>query len=348
MKTLKFFISIVMTISLLFVAKAQSTAIQKHEKVAVVEADVIGIDISPKIAGEIIRRELMKLNLYNVADSYDQQYIMDRNSIQIEGCYSVYCLQEIADVFDVDKIITGSFTRLNNSIIITIKLFDTNSNTWAKMSTETFNDIPDQINLMVSFTLRTLLELDYDVEMYRRLTSDVSFYRNVELMEREEAKQSGPRFGVGFLTGDAKAVITAPKEVGGADGFPIISHIGYQFEKVFISSGSTHALMEFLPTISGLEQGIIIPAMNILLGVRNSKTGFEFGMGYNISAFKENIAPPNAQMELEPIITSGLLIGVGKTFKSGRLNFPVNLYYIPGKNNTHRFGMTFGYNITKV
>jgi len=347
MKAFKFLLVLTNLLILSTISFTQSVVIQKHEKVGVVEADVIGLDLEPKIAGELIRRELMKLNLFNVADSYDQQYILDRNNIQIEGCYSVYCLQEISKVFEVDKILTGTISRLNKSIIVTVKIFDSATNTWSKMSTDTYNDIPEQLPTMISFTLRNLLSQEYDLEMYRRLTSDVSFYRNVELMEREEANLSGPRFGVGFLTGDAKRAITAPKENGGANGFPVISHLGYQFEKVFISSGNTHALMEFLPTISGLEQGLIIPAMNILLGVRNSKTGLEFGMGYNISLFKEDKALLGETMRLETVFSSGLLIGAGKTFKSGRLNFPINAYYIPGKNNTHRFGLTFGFNLSR-
>src|SRR5690606_5929528 len=89
-----------------------------NEVLTVVDVDVIGIEYTPRLAGEMLRRELMKLNMYNVADYYDQAYIMERNSISITGCYSVYCLQEIGQVFKVDKILTGSITRINRSIVV--------------------------------------------------------------------------------------------------------------------------------------------------------------------------------------------------------------------------------------
>ena len=329
--------------------KIHGQVISSNQKVGVVEVDVIGLDLEPRLAGEMLRREVMKLNLFNVADSYDQQYILDRNDIKLGGCYSVYCLQEIAEAFEVDKILTGTITRINKSVIITVKIFDTKTKGWQRMSTDTYNDIPDQLTSMIAFTLRQLLEQDFDKEMYRRLTSDVSFYKNVELMEKEEANLSGPRFGVGYLMGAAGEVMTAPKEKGGLGGLPLVSHIGYQFEKVFISSGNTHALVEFLPIISGVEQGTVIPSLNILLGMRNSKSGWELGLGYNFAVGKKKVIEKNDPLDYQYkfAFTSGLLVAVGKTFKSGRLNFPVNIYYIPGVDNSHRMGITLGFNIPR-
>ena len=46
----------------------------------------------------------------------------------------------------------------------------------------------------------------------------------------------------------------------------------------------------------------------------------------------------------EYTIGSGIVIAVGKTFRSGRLNIPVNAFYIPGKN-TQRYGISFDFNI---
>src|SRR5690606_36706794 len=114
------------------------------------------------------------------------------------------------------------------------------------------------------------------------------------------------------------------------------------------SSGNTHALVEFLPTLSGLEQGILMPALNILLGVRNSRTGLEFAMGYNMIVGKNKyFNESTSEYNYKVALNSGLLFAIGKTFKSGRLNFPVNVYYIPGKYDTHRFGVTSGFKIPR-
>lgn len=319
-----------------------------NEVLTVADVDVIGIEYTPRLAGEMLRRELMKLNLYNVADYYDQAYIMERNNISISGCYSVYCLQEIGQVFKVDKILTGSITRINRSIVVTIKIFDVKSGTWARMGTDAFNDVPEQLDMMLGLTLRKVLNLEPDKELFNRLSKDVSFYENLELTNKDEISLAGPRFGVGILTGLAAKIMEAPKSEGGNEGWPVVSHIGYQFEKVFVSSGNTHALVEILPTLSGLEQGIFMPGINMLLGIRNSRTGLEFAMGYNVVVGKARYYDIAAEADRYKVaLNSGLLVAAGKTFKSGRLNFPINIYFIPGKNDTHRFGLTFGFNIPR-
>lgn len=45
-------------------------------------------------------------------------------------------------------------------------------------------------------------------------------------------------------------------------------------------------------------------------------------------------------------MTSGFIFGVGKSFKSGKLNIPVNLYLIPNKSGL-RFGLSVGFNAKK-
>ncbi len=346
---MKNFIQFVSVISLLWmiqVAKAQG--LYSNDKFAVVNVDVIGLSYEPRMAGEILRRELMKLNVYNVADAYDQEYILKKNNITLDSCYSLYCLQGIGDVFSVEKIVTGSVTKINRNIIVTIKIFDVKTKSWIKMGTESFNDVEDQITTMMELTLKKMLQIPYDVDRYQRLTLDKSFYDNIELQNKEEANLSGPRFGVGYMMGEFGEVMKAPKEQGGLNSYPLMSHLGYQFEKVFISSGHTHALVEFLPILSGFEHNTIIPSLNLLLGVRNNKNGFEFAMGYNaaLSKFKD-AALTGENVRYKPGISTGIVFAAGKTFKSGRLNFPLNLYFIPGSNNSHRIGITMGFNIPR-
>lgn len=48
-----------------------------------------------------------------------------------------------------------------------------------------------------------------------------------------------------------------------------------------------------------------------------------------------------------PLISTGFVFGVGKTFKSGKLNIPLNAFFIPGNNGNHRIGLSFGFNSPK-
>jgi len=45
-------------------------------------------------------------------------------------------------------------------------------------------------------------------------------------------------------------------------------------------------------------------------------------------------------------LSTSLIIGFGKTFRSGYLNIPINIYYIPKKEGG-TVGLNFGFNIAK-
>lgn len=45
-------------------------------------------------------------------------------------------------------------------------------------------------------------------------------------------------------------------------------------------------------------------------------------------------------------VSLGLIIAAGKTFRSGRLNMPVNLYWSP-RSDGDVIGLSLGFNVTK-
>src|SRR5688572_31694897 len=64
---------------------------------------------------------------------------------------------------------------------------------------------------------------------------------------------------------------------------PLVSQFGWQFEKrLYTNEQGLTALTEFVPLISGLEQGVALPSLNWLVGVRTA-SGTEFGIGPNIT-----------------------------------------------------------------
>ena len=103
-------------------------------------------------------------------------------------------------------------------------------------------------------------------------------------------------------------------------------------------------------------------------GFRFNQYGWEFGVGpvfrlttkakgyYNDEGkwVKANEVPENSNYTLVDEIdfrgnssfTTGLVIAVGKTFKSGYLNIPVNVYVSPRKEGSI-VGLTFGFNVAK-
>ncbi len=133
---------------------------------------------------------------------------------------------------------------------------------------------------------------------------------------------NGPRFGVTQLFGETATNAKNNYGIG-----PVLTQIGWQFERrLFYGTGSMSGLVEFIPLIGGLEQGKFLPSANLLFGMR-SKTGFEFGVGPNIS--------PKGY---------GMVFAAGATLKTGGFYIPVNIAYVPGQNGG-RVSILTGFNI---
>ena len=138
-------------------------------------------------------------------------------------------------------------------------------------------------------------------------------------------------------------------------------------------------------TIQGRSKQFI-PSISFINGFRGNKSGWEFGFGPTFKIVKVgrgyyakqeggdrkwhlssewdqtdatgNPIPnspyfenPNDEIDLPDRrgvvkLSTSLVIAVGKTFKSGYLNIPVNVYVVPNKKGTI-VGISFGFNINK-
>lgn len=139
---------------------------------------------------------------------------------------------------------------------------------------------------------------------------------------------SGPRVGVTFLSPGVVRSLRRDPGVG-IDIGSAVSQFGWQQEKRFYSgqNGLT-AVTEWVVLFGGFEQGLVIPSFSWLVGVRTVK-GVEFAVGPNLS-------PTGA----------ALAAAAGVTFRSGNLNFPVNLAVVPSKSGV-RVSMLAGFNMRK-
>jgi hypothetical protein len=129
----------------------------------------------------------------------------------------------------------------------------------------------------------------------------------------KEVKLSGPRVGVTILSDG----LLRELDTLGADVGPMVSQFGWQFEKRFYGNGDgLMGVTEWVVLFGGLEQGIALPSISWLVGVRNSR-GVEFGIGPNLTPFG-----------------TALAIAGGMTFRTGALNIPVNLAVVPSRQGT--------------
>lgn len=124
---------------------------------------------------------------------------------------------------------------------------------------------------------------------------------------------SGPRFGVTMLSdGNVQALQERNIVVNNT-----ISQFGWQFEKQFYSKqGGPTVLNEWVLLAGGLDQGVVLPSVNWLVGVR-TREGTEFGLG-------PNITPAGV----------ALALAAGVTIRTGMINVPMNFAIVPSKTGT--------------
>jgi hypothetical protein len=94
----------------------------------------------------------------------------------------------------------------------------------------------------------------------------------------ESVSLSGPRLGMTIIGGEM-----ANKLKEDYDAVPFITQFGWQFEWRFFSvaDGPT-GVVECVPLIGGVEQGLFLPSLTVPIGMR-LQNGIEFGVGPNVS-----------------------------------------------------------------
>ena len=228
-----------------------------------------------------------------------------------------------------------------------------------------FLKIEKQMDNMIELTVQSMFDLELDENVLTKLTQDDAFESTINTPDEDVLNLSGPRMGLTFVTGDLAKAQSRSKIDGGFDALPVMSQFGYQFEIKYLNSGDVQALFEIIPVVTGLDQGRFIPSLTVLSGIRSNKTGLEFAFGPNIFMtqkangfmsgdkfiLSKNVPTPEGLEEISRVdsrgdltLGSGIVLAVGKTFRSGNLNVPVNLFYIPGKGS-QRIGLSFGFNI---
>ncbi|MCH8554856.1 MAG: hypothetical protein LAT76_06840 [Schleiferiaceae bacterium] len=142
----------------------------------------------------------------------------------------------------------------------------------------------------------------------------------------EPLKLDGPRFGVTYANGYDLNTIREFYNDSALTIDPMVALFGWQFEwQYFQTENGGAGLIELIPMIAGLDQGLFIPSVNMLIGYRTFR-GMEVGFGPSINP-----------------MGSGMVLGFGYNFTNGYVNFPMNVALVKGKDSL-RFSLTFGFN----
>lgn len=133
---------------------------------------------------------------------------------------------------------------------------------------------------------------------------------------------SGPRVGATFFS---PGVVEKLRE-NQIDAGWAVSQFGWQFEKrIKTGPSGLSAVNEWVFLAGGLEQGVVVPSVSWLVGLRTG-SGVEFGLG-------PNVTPAGV----------ALAMAAGVTVSRGALNVPFNVAVVPSRAGV-RVSVLTGFN----
>lgn len=335
--------------------------------IGVLDINVDGLEYKPSDVGNIARREMEKLDTFQVIDRFDVMYMAQQNKLELANCYGKMCLVELGKKLGANKMLTGSAERYGETIIITLRIVDVNQNNIEKTLVKEFLDLPSALPQMISVAVRELMGKSVSPAELAPLTRTPEFTENaLNSANVDRLRLSGVRMGFVYLTGTNAEIFRAPTSQGGFDIFPMMYQLGYQFETTYLNEGNFQALFEFIPMVTGVEHGLFIPSFTVLHGMRLNRKGWEFAVGPSISFSRqaEGYTDATGAWKLktewdgvgtrpefvtrldsrgDAMVNPGLVFAAGRSFISGKVNFPVNFYYIPNQNGG-RIGFSMGFN----
>ena len=343
--------------------------------VGVLTIDSKGLNADPISLGNLARIELQKISEFEVIDRYDMEELLTSTDIDFQNCYSKTCLVKAGEVLGAEKLITGYVEKFGQKIMIILRLINVENNSIEKTIVNEYVNYEQEVQKMLEVSINNIFGRENDPALVHGL----AYTSTVLTIQPVKQLNNGPRVGFAYIWGDAADRLTAPRSEGGYDIFPMISQIGYQQEFQYLSSGNFQALIEVLVLASGMEQSLFIPNAVIMNGFRHKKSGLEIAFGPTLGVRKmakgyyaiepggdgkwhlENEwdannegAPIENPNEIQTLIDhrgeytffSRWVWAVGKTFRSGSLNIPINIYATPLKNNL-QLGLSVGFNIQK-
>jgi len=357
----------ILLILLVKISIAQTASSRPTMAVADIDANETYPGSNQRSLSEIARLEMERIEAYELMDRYDMSYLAQKDDVNISGCYSKLCLTEIGKKLKVEYVLTGSVITVGTNIYATFKVLNVKTGIIEKSKSNEFLNIPEEVKSMIRITLNDLFAIPNEQELLVKLTKKNDFDNSINNPYQLKLRSDGPRMGFTVFEGALASRLKENQATGGFGAQPVMFQFGYQFEKQYLNEGNFQALFEFIPMVTGLDQGLFIPSLTLMNGLRNNKNGWEFAFGPTVSLVSKArgfYSPENGKWILandstaapagvavierldsrgEVAFQPGFVFAFGKTFKSGRLNIPVNGYLIPNRDGM-RIGISVGFN----
>ncbi len=345
---------------------------QNNKTIAILDIDAINTLYKGTEITRLLRLEAKKLKKEMILDVYDMKEIFANNNFNDTTCYSKNCGIKAGKLLNADKVITGSIEKFGNKMIISLNLIEVKTENIINQDVSEFINKEEEIQRMLRVSIQKLMTGAPEEQLMAELT-----YIELPIKNPNNIiNLNGPRMGIGIITGDYNHRLMADKDIGGFEMLGVgntvlTSSMGYQYEERYIATKNFQALVEFIGLFSGMETGKINPSITILNGFRFSKSNWEFGFGPSFKLKRvatgyyddQNIWHREEDWDIETngenpyeiennVLDSrgyysgdmGMVFAFGRTFQSGRLNIPINVYLAPRKSGT-TIGLSLGFNI---
>ena len=363
MKTIKTTIKALLVGTTLLISNVSTGQNSSKETCTILNIEVKGTGmVSSKMAGNLTRHTMKKLGQYEI--SYDQD--IDQEEVKYD-CYSKKCLLAMGKKLESNKMLSGYIERTKGNIIVSFREMDIKTGKITNSISNEFKEIPEQLKNMILLSLQQMYGKKTNPQLENYLINEYSRESFENNRGATRLNLSGVRMGMVQMIGENVDKLKAPEEEGGFDASATMFQFGYQFETIYLNKGRVQGLFEFIPTITGLEQGLFLPSLTILHGLRDNKTGIEFAFGPTFGITSQakgyysggkwhlenewtNETVPNPHTIVKRLdsrgateIATGFVFGAGFSLKRGDLNIPINVFTVMQKKSL-RVGVSFGFN----
>jgi hypothetical protein len=330
--------------------------------------EVRNIPSNEDILRSVIYKSLVNSKKYVVNDRYDVAEKL--GDTKMKECLGKDCMGKVGKQLSADFAISASYEGLGDRILISMKIVNVKTGEIEQNEIQQFENQPRELNRMTDIMIYKILRTDVDLSVYKAL-----FFKDGPTASSGLGRMnnSGPRIGFAVPTGENGEFFTRNERDGGVGTIPLLFNIGYQLEVQYAGSEKFSGLFEFLGNVAGMEHGTPIPSLAIMHGVRFGKGAWEIAMGPSftmkrlVSGTTDFDGSFRTYQELYDMnvtnaahmayfnrpdtrgatyFSTNFIFAVGKTFRPGALNVPLNFYASMNKYGT-TYGISLGINITR-
>ena len=146
-------------IGLITSIKSQS---EVKSTMAVLNFESVGLPNTSNQLGAMVRLEVMKLDKYVVIEKHDMLEALDKNSINIENCYSTSCMRKAGVEMSADFVLSGTFEVFGSKLVINYKWYDIAKIRLIKSVAYEYIYIADDLEKVAKVSVQKLLDLELD------------------------------------------------------------------------------------------------------------------------------------------------------------------------------------------